>query len=276
MLLSGEPGIGKSRLAYTLREHVTNEGSLLFEARCSPYHQQSALYPLIDVLQRTLLFTRQDTDDEKIDKLERALALYEMQETLPLFTALLSLPTPSPVSAAEFDPAEAEGTDTPGPRAAVVAQAERQATVSVWEDVHWADPSSLEFLSLLIETIPTTKLLLVLTFRPEFTPPWKPRSHLSYLVLNRLGKRQVEAMIEKVTAGKDLSAEVIDQIRLKTDGVPLFVEELTKSVIETVGTEGARPCAPTNCNSRDIAGSACWHGWIVSPPPGRWRNWEQR
>src|SRR6185503_5719218 len=95
VLLSGEPGIGKSRLAYTLREHVANEGALLFEARCSPYHQHSALYPLIDVLQGTLLFTSQDTHDEKVQKLDRALALYGMPESLPLFTTLLSLPTPS-------------------------------------------------------------------------------------------------------------------------------------------------------------------------------------
>jgi predicted ATPase len=95
VLLSGEPGIGKSRLAYTLREHVTAEGSLLYEARCSPYHQHSALYPLIEVLQRTLLFTRQDTDEEKVQKLERTLTLYNLQEALPFITVLLSLPTPS-------------------------------------------------------------------------------------------------------------------------------------------------------------------------------------
>jgi predicted ATPase len=123
----------------------------------------------------------------------------------------------------------------------LLAQAERQAAVSVWEDLHWADPSSLEFLSLLIEQIPTTKLLLVLTFRPEFAPPWRPRSHISPLVLNRLGKKQVEAMIEKVTAGKALAADVVEQIRLKTDGAPLFVEELTKSVIETVGAKHVSP-----------------------------------
>jgi class 3 adenylate cyclase/predicted ATPase len=232
VLLSGEPGIGKSRLAYTLREHVTNEGSLLFEARCSPYHQHSALYPLIEVLQRTLLLTRQDTDDEKVQKLERALALYTMQETLPLFTALLSLPTPSQYPPLNFTPQKQKERTLQALMQLLVSQAERQATVSVWEDLHWADPSSLEFLSLLIEQLPTTKLLLVLTFRPEFTPLWKPRSHISQLVLNRLGKKQVEAMIAQGAAGKDLPPEIIEQIRLKTDGVPLFVEELTKSVVE--------------------------------------------
>jgi predicted ATPase len=239
VLLSGEPGIGKSRLAYTLREHVTAEGSLLFEARCSPYHQHSALYPLIDVLQRTLLLTRQDADDEKVEKLERALVLYNLQETLPLFTALLSLATPPQYPPLNVTPQKQKERTLQALLQLLIAQAERQATVSVWEDVHWADPSSLEFLTLLIEQIPTTKLLLVLTFRPEFIPSWKPRSHISQLVLNRLGKRQVEEMIEKVMAGKELPAEVVDQIRAKTDGVPLFVEELTKSVIESVESVGS-------------------------------------
>ncbi|NOT56629.1 MAG: AAA family ATPase [Deltaproteobacteria bacterium] len=242
VLLGGEPGIGKSRLAYILREHVTSEGSLLYEARCSPYHQHSALYPLIEVMQRTLLLTRQDTNDEKVLKLERALALYNMQETLPLFTALLSLPTPPQYPPLNVTPQKQKERTLQALLQVMLAQAERQATVSVWEDLHWADPSSLEFLSLLIEQLPMTKLLLVLTFRPEFTPAWKPRSHISQLVLNRLGKKQVEVMIEKVAADKELSADVVEQIRVKTDGVPLFVEELTKSVVEAgrqvTGNEG--------------------------------------
>jgi class 3 adenylate cyclase/predicted ATPase len=239
VLLSGEPGIGKSRLAYTLREHVTSEGSLLFEARCSPYHQHSALYPLIDVLQRILLFTQQESDDEKVRKLERALVLYNMKETLPFFTALFSLPTSSQYTPLNLTPQKQKERTLQALLQLLVAQAERQATVSVWEDLHWADPSSLEFLTLLVEQIPTTKLLLVLTFRPEFTLPWKPHSHITQLTLNRLGKRQVEAMIEKVGMGKELSLEVIEQIHIKTDGVPLFVEELTKSVIESVESIGS-------------------------------------
>ncbi|MGE0825007.1 MAG: adenylate/guanylate cyclase domain-containing protein [Candidatus Binatia bacterium] len=243
VLLSGEPGIGKSRLAYTLKEHVTSEGSLVYEARCSPYHQQSALYPLIDVLQRTLLFIRQDTDEIKVAKLEQTLMLYEMQDKLPLFTALLSLSTPTQYPPLTLTPQKQKERTFQALVQIFLAQAERQATVSVWEDLHWADPSSLEFLSLLIEQIATTKLLLVLTFRPEFTPPWKPRSHISQLVLNRLGKKQVEAMIAQA-AGKQLPPDVIEQIRLKTDGVPLFIEELTKSVIESATGVGAQHAAP--------------------------------
>ena len=260
VLLSGEPGIGKSRLAYTLREHVTNDGSLLFEAHCSPYHQHSALYPLIEVLQRTLLLTRQDTDKEKVEKLERALTLYGMQESLPLFTFLLSLPTPPQYPPLNLTPQKQKERTLQALVQLLVVQAERQATVSVWEDLHWADPSSLEFLTLLIEQIPTTKLLLILTFRPEFTPLWKLRSHITQLMLNRLGKTQVEAMIEKVVEGRSLSAEVIEQIRAKTDGVPLFVEELTKSVVETIREQGAGDRGQNGKNrrgvgdSRDVAG----------------------
>ena len=257
VLLSGEPGIGKSRLAYTLREHVTREGSLLFEARCSPYHQHSALYPLIEVLQRTLLLTRQDPDEEKVTKLERALALYGMPEAVPLFTALLSLPTPAQYPPLNLTPQKQKERTLQALLQLVVTQAERQATVSVWEDLHWADPSSLEFLTLLIEQIPTTKLLLVLTFRPEFTSPWKPRSHLSQLMLNRLGQKQVGAMIEKVLGGRSLPADITEQIRAKTDGVPLFVEELTKSVVESAG---ARPSTGTSAGySYDLTRS------VVSP-----------
>jgi len=279
VLLSGEPGIGKSRLAYTLREHITSEGSLLYEARCSPYHQHSALYPLIDVLQRTLLLTSQDTNDEKVAKLERALALYNMQETLPLFTALLSLPTPTQYPPLNLTPQKQKEHTLQALVQLLMAQAERQATVSVWEDLHWADPSSLEFLTLLIEQIPTTKLLLVLTFRPEFSSPWKPHSHVSQLVLNRLGKRQVQEMVKQVVAqafrplrlgsgqastgsgrtdleaaeqGDPVRAELVEvrtaipdsllnAVIDRTDGVPLFVEELTKAVLETddVGTRRA-------------------------------------
>src|SRR5262249_4177585 len=104
---------------------------------------------------------------------------------------------------------------------------------TTWEDLHWADPSTLELLQLLIDQVPTTRLLMLLTFRLEFTPPWGPRSHLSRLTLSRLGRQQATLMVEKVTGGETLPAEVMQQIVSKTDGVPLFVEELTKMVLES-------------------------------------------
>ncbi len=188
-----------------------------------------------------MLYARQDTDAEKVAKLERALDLYEIPDALPLFTALFALPTPADYPIHNFTPQKQKERTLQALLQLLIVQAERQATVMVWEDVHWADPSSLEFLTLFIDQLPIAKLLLVLTFRPEFAPPWPPRSHLSHLVLNRLGQKQVEAMIEKAATGHELTAEVIEQIRVKTDGVPLFVEELTKSVIETVGTQPAAP-----------------------------------
>jgi predicted ATPase len=110
-------------------------------------------------------------------------------------------------------------------------EAKKQAVTYAWEDLHWADPSTLELLTLFLAQAPTTRLLAVLTFRPEFIPPWRSHSHIAQLTLNRLGRPQVEDMVEKVTGGKTLPSEVLQQIVTKTDGVPLFVEELTKMVI---------------------------------------------
>src|SRR5262249_24639579 len=115
----------------------------------------------------------------------------------------------------------------------IVEEAEQAAVYCAWEDLHWADPSSLDVLTLFLDQVPTTRLLAMLTFRPDFTPPWHSRSHITQLTLNRLGRQQVEAMVEEVTGGKALPVEVVQQIVAKTDGVPLFVEELTKMVLES-------------------------------------------
>ena len=133
-------------------------------------------------------------------------------------------------------------------------EAEKAAVYCAWEDLHWADPSTLEVLTLFLEQIPTTRMFALLTFRPEFTPPWRPRSHITQLTLSRLGRTQVEAMVEEVTGGKALPVEVLQQIVNKTDGVPLFVEELTKMVLESgllreeegryVGAHGGAPIPP--------------------------------
>ena len=167
---------------------MTSEGSLLFEARCSPYHQHSALYPLIEVLQRTLVVDPARHRRGESREAGTRPGLVRHAGDVAAVYRLLSLPTPSQYPPLNLTPQKQKERTLQALVQLLVAQAERQATVSVWEDLHWADPSSLEFLSLLIEQIPTTKLLLVLTFRPEFTPPWKPRSHISQLVLNRLGQ----------------------------------------------------------------------------------------
>jgi class 3 adenylate cyclase/predicted ATPase len=250
VLLSGEAGIGKSRLEEALREHAEQEGCTYIAFRCLPYYQQSALHPVIEHLQRLLQFRQDDTPETKLAKLEQALMLTpspptltlalsqrereERLEVVPLLAALLSIPLPEaryaplPLSQQRQRQKTLEAL-----LAWLLAEAERQPTLAAWEDLHWADPSTLEFLSLLIDQAPTARLLTLCTCRPEFHPPWAPRSYLSQLTLGRLGRGQVEAMIEPITGGKALPAEVVQQIVAKTDGVPLFVEELTKAILES-------------------------------------------
>ncbi len=239
VLLSGEAGIGKSRLLQVLKERAANEASTRLECRCSPYYQNTALYPVIDLLQRVLQFRREDSPEEKLNRLESALSRYhfDLKDTMPLFASLLSLPAPRfplPV----LTPQKQKEKTQQAVLTWLLQEAERQPVRFEVEDLHWADPSTLEFLGLLIDQVPTARLLVVLTFRPEFLPPWPPRSHVIPIRLSRLARAQTEAMVERVTDGKALPAEILQQIVSKTDGVPLFVEELTKMVVESVESRG--------------------------------------
>jgi predicted ATPase/class 3 adenylate cyclase len=241
VLLSGEPGIGKSRLVQELKEQLEHEGATRIEFRCSPYHQNSALYPIIDHLQRLLQFDRADTPQAKLSKLRQALCHYRFPQadTLPLLAALLSLPHPEGCAPLTFSPQKQKQKTQEALVAWLREEAERNAVYTAWEDLHWADPSTLELVQLYLEQIPTTRMFTVLTFRPDFVPPWGARSCLTQLTLSRLGRQQVETMVEQVTGGKSLPTEVVQQIVAKTDGVPLFVEELTKMVLESgLLTEG--------------------------------------
>jgi predicted ATPase/class 3 adenylate cyclase len=235
VLLSGEAGIGKSRLMQTLKEQVVAEGAVRIEFHSSPYHHNSAFYPIIEHLQRLLQFAPHETPQAKLTKLQRALVAYRFPQadTLPLLVALLSLPHPEGAPPLTLSPQKQKQKTQAALVAWLVEEAERQAVYLAWEDLHWADPSSLEVLTLFIDQVPTRRVLALLTFRPEFVSPWPPRSHLTQLTLNRLGRPHVEAMIEEVTRGKALPSEVRQQIVAKTDGVPLFVEELTKMVLES-------------------------------------------
>jgi class 3 adenylate cyclase len=235
VLLDGEAGIGKSRLVRVLKEQVAGEVHAWLECSCSPYHQNSAFYPVIDLLQRTLRFTRQDSAEEKLSKLENALAPYgfSLPEVVPLFASLLSLPLPERYPPLNWTPQRQKQKIHETLLAWLLRATERQPLILVWEDLPWIDPSSLELLGLFIEQVPAARILTLLTFRPEFRPPWAPRSYLTHLTLSHLTRKQVEVMITKVAAGKALPAEVKRQLVAKTDGVPLFVEELTKMVLES-------------------------------------------
>jgi predicted ATPase len=235
VLVSGEPGIGKSRLVQEFKEQLEHEGVTRIEFRCSPYHQNSALYPLIDHLQRLLQFARADSPAAKLEKLQHMLSHYRFPQadTVPLLAALLSLPHPEGYAPITVSPQKQKEKTHAALVAWLVEEAEQNTVYTTWEDVHWADPSTLEVLHLVMDQAPTVRLYVLVTFRPEFTSPWGNRSHLRQLTLSRLERTQTEALVERVTGGKTLPAEVIQQIVAKTDGVPLFVEELTKTVVES-------------------------------------------
>ncbi len=240
VLLSGEPGIGKSRLVQELKDQLAQDGATRIEFRCSPYHQNSALYPIIDHLQRLLQFTREDSPAIRLEKLQHTIARYRFPQadTAPLFAALLSLPHPEGYPPITVSPQKQKEKTQAALIAWLLEEAELHPVSTVWEDLHWADPSTLELLTFFLDQVPTTQLFALLTFRPEFIAPWGNRAHLSPVMLSRLESSQVKAMVENVAGDKTLPSEVLQQIVSKTDGVPLFVEELTKMVVETRGERG--------------------------------------
>jgi class 3 adenylate cyclase/tetratricopeptide (TPR) repeat protein len=235
VLVSGEPGIGKSRLVQMLGQEALTEGAKRLEFRCSPYHQNSAFYPIIDHLQRFLEFEREELAESKLDKLARMLSTYRFTEpdTLALMASLLSLPVPANVASLALSPQKEREKTRAALVAWTIAEAEKAPVYYVWEDLHWADPSSLEGLSILLDQVPAIRLFAVWSFRPDFRPPWPPRSHIVHLMLARLGQREVETMAERITGGKPLPVEVMQEVAKKTDGIPLFVEELTRTVMES-------------------------------------------
>ena len=236
VLIAGEAGIGKTRLVDVLRDHVAREGFPRITLRCSPYHQHSVLYPVIEQMQRVLEIERDDTSEVKQAKLERGLQTYRFasEEVIPLFAELLSLPRAARTSSRLTSTPQQQRQQTLD---ALIAwhleETERHQMLVIWEDLHWADPSTLDFLGLLIEQVPTVPLLSVFTFRPQFIPPWPLRSHMAPLTLNRLERLHVEEILTQLGAGKSLPFEVVDHIVTKTDGVPLYVEELTKMLLES-------------------------------------------
>ena len=236
VLLGGEAGIGKSRMVKVLKERVAEEPqSWLTECRCSPYHQNTVFYPIVDLFERVILqFDRGDSPEEKLNKVEGFLVQYglALDETVPLFAALLSIPLGDSYSPLKLTPQQQKQKTLQILLDILVKRASQQPVLFVVEDLHWADASSLEFLDLLIDQGPTVPIFTVLTFRPTFTPPWTGRSHLIPMTLGRLTAKQVSDMVEHI-AVKSLPAQILGQIVGRTDGVPLFVEELTKMVLES-------------------------------------------
>ncbi len=240
VLLSGEAGIGKSRLVQVLKDQVSEEPHTRLECRSSPYFAHSALYPIIDMVQRVLRFQANDTPEQRLEKLEQNLCQYRLplEETVPLFGGLLSLPVPADRYPPLRISPQLQRQKTLGSIVAITLElAERQPLLFILEDGHWCDHSTLELLDLLLDQVPTASLLVLITHRPEFTPKWGTRSYLTQLTLSRLSRDDVEQMVECITAGRSLPLEVLEQIIERCDGVALFVEEMMKSIIESENLE---------------------------------------
>jgi predicted ATPase len=235
VLLNGEAGIGKSRLVQVVKERVTGELHSRVELRGSPYHQQSPLYPVIARLHRMLGWHQEDSHQEKLRKLEDLLSRYgfSLPDAVPLFAALLALPSPDHYPPLAMAPQRQKEKTLEALLVWLRHETERQPVLYIVEDLHWLDPSTLEFLSLIVDQAPTMRVFVLLTCRPTFRPPWTSHAHLAQLALRRLPRHQAALMIAQVTGGKTLPAEVRQQLLTRTDGVPLFVEELTKMVLES-------------------------------------------
>jgi TOMM system kinase/cyclase fusion protein len=234
VLLSGEAGIGKSRLVEVLKERVADAPHRRLEARCSPYYEHTPLHPIIDLLPRILGWDPNDGPEERRLKLEAHLTRTGMvlAETVPLLGALLSLPASDRYPLPPMSPVLQRRKTLEALITAFLAPAPDHPALLIVEDLHWIDPSTAELLTLMLDQVPTAPVLAVFTARPSFGPPWTPRSHVDWLMLDRFTRAQTEQMVERVTGGKRLPPEVLQQVVTKTDGVPLFVEELTKMVLE--------------------------------------------
>ena len=235
VLISGEPGIGKSRLALAFEERIADQPHTPFHLQCSPFHVNSAWHPMIDQFDRSAGFEPGDTDDTKLDKLETLLQMTEgpLEEIMPLVAALLSIQTDDRYPPLDMNPEQQKELTLNTVVTGIVSLTRIQPIVFICEDAQWIDPTTLELLDLVIEHSPDTKMLVIVTYRPEFTAPWIGRPRVGTILLNRLDRRTRAAMVEDITGGKTLPEEVVEQIVTKTDGVPLFVEELTKSVMES-------------------------------------------
>jgi predicted ATPase/class 3 adenylate cyclase len=234
VLLSGEPGIGKSRLVRALRERLANEPYTPLSHFCSPFHQTSALYPIIDLFERAAGLSRDEAPERSLSRLEALLgqATTDVARAVPLIAVLLSIPGGERYPAPNLTP-QRQKEETFGVLLAQLAGlATDQPVLTLYEDVHWADPTTLELLDRLIQRVQRLPVLVLITFRPEFISPWHGQAHVSSLTLNRISRTRGASMVADLTGGKALPSQVLIEILAKTDGVPLFIEELTKTVLE--------------------------------------------
>ena len=264
VLLSGEPGIGKSRLSAALLERLAGEPHVRLRYFCSPQHTDSALHPIIGQMARACGLSRDDHAKTRLDKLDALLAQSGTPyEDAALMAEMLSLPNDGRYPALELAPPQRRQKTMEALIGRVEAIARQSPVLMIFEDAHWADPSSLEVFGRLVDRIGSLRVLLFVTFRPEFAAPWVGRPHVTALTINRLAPRDVMAMIEQVAGNKPLSASIRQDIIERADGIPLFVEEMTKAVLEADG-EGAAARTVAAVPSPALAVPASLHASLMA------------
>ena len=264
VLLSGEPGIGKSRLTAALLERLAFEPHTRLRYFCSAQHTDSAFYPIISQTQRAAGLAHDDTTRAKLDKLDAVLAQTSTPiQDAALFAEMLSLPNDGRYPPLDLAPQERRQKTQDALAAQLAALTRQRPALMIVEDAHWVDPTSLEVFGRTVDQIKTLPVLLIVTFRPEFDAPWAGRSHVTSLAINRLGEREAAAIIARIVGNKDLPADVTAEIVERTDGIPLFVEEMTKAVLEAGSEDGARQTA-TAMPSPSLAVPASLHASLMA------------
>jgi TOMM system kinase/cyclase fusion protein len=249
VLLGGEAGIGKSRLVRELKHQIAADRPEWLELHGSPYHRNSVLYPVVDLLKRWMDLGRASGDQDPLSRVEHVLRRYgfPLAETVPIFAGLLSIPLAGRYEPLNLSPEGQRKHTLEAVLAVVLEMAERKPLVLAVDDLQWVDPSTLELLGHILQQGAATRIFTLMTFRPDFEPPWGQRSYITQLNLGPLSSKQIEQMIERLAAGHTLPRAVIAQITEKADGVPLVLEEMVKMVLESgssAGTEGAGPVRP--------------------------------
>ena len=264
VLLSGEAGIGKSRLIVALLERLATEPHVRLRHFCSPQHTDSALYPIIGQMERAAGFAQDDTPQARLDKLDAMLTRTSTSKAdAALFADMLSLPNDGRYPTFGLTPEQRRQRTFEALNLQIEALTSSRPVLMIVEDAHWADPTSLEAFGQAVGQIANLPVLLIVTFRSEFEPPWIGRSHVTALTINRLAERDVRAMIDNVIGNKPLSLEVRQDIMERTDGVPLFVEEITKAVLEAEN-EGAAQRTAAVLPSPALAVPASLHGSLMA------------
>jgi class 3 adenylate cyclase len=264
VLLSGEAGIGKSRLTAALLERLAGEPHTRLRYFCSPQHTDSAFYPIIGQMERAAGLTHDDTPPAKLDKLDLLLApTSTSKQEAALFAEMLSLPNDGRYPALDLPPPQRRQRTLEALIAQIEALTRSAPVLMIFEDAHWTDPTSLEVFGRAVDRIRTLRVLLIVTYRPEFEPPWIGRPHVTALTINRWAERDIDAMIDGVVGNKHLPASVRQDIIERSDGIPLFVEEMTKAVLEAAN-EGTAERAVAVIPSPSVAVPASLHASLMA------------